>query len=267
MLYNHFPHNTYNTPQNTKRYLSDRLIFNSRLAFVSKFVTILFKARKIALNGQYNTHQWIKSSIAIFKIIEGCGGKFHISGIDNIRKTDEPVVFISNHMSTLETMIFPGIIAPNRAVTFVVKDSLVTHPIFGPIMRARKPIVVSRKNSREDLKIVLNESKRFLSEGISIVIFPQSTRSMEFKEKEFNSLGVKVAAKAGVKIIPTAIKTDFWGNGKIIKDIGPLNRRQPIYMEFGEPLSVSGTGKEQQQQIINFIKERLNKWNINEIKD
>ena len=100
-----------------------------------------------------------------------------------------------------------------------------------------------------------------MEQGISIVIFPQSTRSVEFKEKEFNSLGVKVAAKAGVKVIPTAIKTDFWGNGKFIKDIGHLDRKQSIYMTFGEPISIKGTGKEEQQQIIDFIKGNLDKWN------
>ena len=260
MLYNHFQGNTYETPEDMPRFILDRLAFNSRVPFVAKFVNVLIRARKIALKGEYDTQQWIKSSVDILKIIEGCGGKFHINGLDNIRKDEGPVVFISNHMSTLETMILPGIIAPNRPVTFVVKDSLVTHPIFGPIMRAREPIVVSRKNSREDLKIVLNESQKLLKEGISIVIFPQSTRSVQFNEKEFNTLGVKVAAKAGVKAVPIALKTDFWGNGKLIKDIGRLDRKQPIYFEFGEPLSITGTGKQEQQQIIAFIKEHLQKW-------
>jgi 1-acyl-sn-glycerol-3-phosphate acyltransferase len=52
-------------------------------------------------------------------------------------------------MSTLETMIFPGIIVPVMKVKFAVKDSLVEDRLFRPIMRARKQIVVSRKNSRE----------------------------------------------------------------------------------------------------------------------
>jgi 1-acyl-sn-glycerol-3-phosphate acyltransferase len=260
LYYNHFPKDTYDTPQDTPRFLSDRLSFNTRAAFVAKFVRILFQARKIASKGDYNTKEWIKSSIDIVKMIEGCGGRFHIKGLDNIHKDSDPVVFISNHMSTLETMVFPGIIAPTRPVTFVVKDSLVTHPIFGPIMRAREPIVVSRKNSREDLKTVLNRGKELLRQGISIIIFPQSTRSVEFKEKEFNSLGVKLAARANAKVIPIAIKTNFWGNGNIIKDIGPIVRSRGIYITFGEPFTINGSGKEEHQQIVDFIKENLKKW-------
>jgi 1-acyl-sn-glycerol-3-phosphate acyltransferase len=260
LLYNHFPKDEYNTGEDTPRFLSDKLLFNTRLTFVAKFVKVLFRARKTANSEQYDTAEWIKSSIDILKIIEGCGGRFNIKGLDNIHNDNEPVVFISNHMSTLETMIFPSIIAPTRPVTFVVKDSLITHPIFGPIMRARDPIVVSRKNSRDDLKTVLNRGKELLEKGISIIIFPQSTRSVEFKEKEFNSLGVKLASRSGVKIIPVAIKTNYWENGKIIKDIGPIVRNRKIHITFGKALNVSGAGKAEHQQVVDFIKDNLKKW-------
>src|SRR4030043_2323348 len=138
--------------------------------------------------------------------------------MQNISKSEGPVLFIGNHMSTLETMVLPCIIAPHREVTFVVKESLVKHPLFGDVMRSRNPIVVGRTDPRKDLEAVMNGGMDLLSKGISIVIFPQSTRSVEFIPEEFNSLGVKLAKKAGVKVVPIAIKTDFWGNGKLIKE-------------------------------------------------
>jgi 1-acyl-sn-glycerol-3-phosphate acyltransferase len=99
-----------------------------------------------------------------------------------------------------------------------------------------------------------------LSKGISIVIFPQSTRSVEFRHEEFNSLGVKLAKKAGVKVIPVALKTDFWGNGKVIRELGPLDSRKTIYIKFSEPFPVTGTGKEENQKIIDFIQSSLKEW-------
>ena len=164
-------------------------------------------------------------------------------------------------MSTLETMVFPCIIAPLMEVTFVVKDSLVKHPFFGPIMRARKPIVVSRSNSREDFKTVMNLGQALLANGTSIIVFPQNTRTVDFIPKEFNSLGVKLANNAKVQVIPIAIKTDFWGNDKYLKDLGPINRKKPIYMAFGEPFSIAGSGKEENNRIIEFISSHLVKWN------
>jgi len=227
---------------------------------MSKYFSIVLKSRSLALKGQYDTEPWALSSYDVFKLIEGCGGRFHITGLENLNKCQGPVVFISNHMSTLETMVFPCIIAPHMNVTFVVKESLVTHPFFGPIMRSRNPIVVSRANSREDFQTVMKMGQKLLSEGTSIIIFPQSTRTVEFAPKEFNTLGVKLARNAKVKVIPIAIKTDFWGNAKYLKDFGQISRNKPIHMAFGEPLSIEGSGKEENELIIEFISSHLAKW-------
>ncbi len=62
-------------------------------------------------------------------------------------------------------------------------------------------------------------------------------------------------------MIPTALKTDFLGNGKLIKDLGPIHRDREIYFEFGEPImKIEGSGKQEQQQIIDFIESRLLSW-------
>ena len=256
-----FNTDSYHTKENTPRLFLDRLMLNTRLYFMGKFFSIVLKARNIALKGRYNTEAWVSSSHNIFRLIEGCGGRFHITGLDNLHKCQGPVVFISNHMSTLETMVFPCLIAPLMEVTFVVKDSLVKHPFLGPVLRSQNPIVVSRSNSREDFKTVMNMGQELLSRGTSIIVFPQNTRTVDFLPKEFNSLGVKLASKAKVQVIPIAIKTDFWENGKYLKDLGPIKRSKPIHMAFGEPLSIAGSGKEENQTIIDYISSHLAKWN------
>lgn len=195
-------------------------------------------------------------------MIEKCGGNFNVSGMENLGKCRGPVVFISNHMSTLETMIFPGLIAPHMKVTFVVKDSLVRNKIFGPIMRSRDPVTVSRTNSREDLVKVITEGQRLLKSGTSIIIFPQSTRQLEFKPEKFNTLGTKLASKSGVQVIPVAVRTDFWGNGKKVKELGPINRNIPIYMDFGSPIDVDAAGKEAHQAVIDHISHKLRNWGL-----
>jgi 1-acyl-sn-glycerol-3-phosphate acyltransferase len=196
----------------------------------------------------------------VFEIIEQSGGRFNIEGLDNLRQDKDPVIIISNHMSTLETIIFPVLIAPIRKVTFIVKDNLVRARTFGPIMRSRNPIVVGRTNSRADLETVLRRGPELTSDGYSIIVFPQSTRYVDFDPATFNSLGVKLAKKAGIRVVPVAIKTDFWAIGKRLKDIGPIKRRRPIHIHFGEPMAISGNGREQHQQIIEFIQAKLGEW-------
>ncbi|MEZ5199445.1 MAG: lysophospholipid acyltransferase family protein [Bacteroidales bacterium] len=229
--------------------------------FLSKFIGCVFRSSSLAKKGVYDSVAWAKSSNDIFKLIESCGGRFSITGLNNIRNQEGPLVFVSNHMSILETMIFPGIIAPFKEVTFVVKDNLINYPVFGHVMRSRDPIVVSRSNSREDLINVMTKGQELLLKGISIVIFPQSTRNVQFKPEEFNSLAVKLAGKAGVPVLPIAIKTDFWSNGKYLKDFGAIHRNRTIHMAFGEPLPIVGNGKVEHKKIVDYIAEHVDEWN------
>ncbi|MCP5046732.1 MAG: 1-acyl-sn-glycerol-3-phosphate acyltransferase [bacterium] len=251
---------SYDTPADTYRYLGDRLFFNSRWWFYFLFAGIVIRSNRIAAKGNYDNDQWLSNSFDVMKRIEGCGGRFHIRGLENLRKSNEPVVIISNHMSTLETVVLPAVILPSRPLTFVVKEKLLKGPIFGPVMRAVGPISVGRVNPRDDLREVMSKGKEILENGKSLVIFPQSTRLPGFDPAKFNSLGVKLAGKAGVKVVPLAIKTDFWGDSKLIKGFGPINREKPIYMTFGEPMTVAGNGKAEHQQVVEFIASHLEGW-------
>jgi len=251
---------TYDSPEKEHLSFKEKLCLNNRLYFTLKYAGTILRSRKLAVNKLYDTKEWIRSSMEIFSYIEATGGKFHITGLENITKSAEPVLFISNHMSTLETMIFPGIIAPRRNITFVVKESLVRHPLFGDVMRSRNPIVVGRTDPRKDFEAVMNGGLELLAKGNSIVIFPEGTRFVDFDPSRFNSMGVKLAKRAGVQVVPVAIKTDFWGIGKIIKELAPIDRHKPIHIKFGEPFTVSGNGKEDNQKIIDFIQKSQEEW-------
>ena len=261
MQWSYFDSFSYNTPVSKSSSLKKWVLQDNWFYFLFKYGSIVLRTRDLALKSLYFTKEWADSSFEILKLIEKTGGKFHITGMENIDKCSSPVVFISNHISTLETMVFPGLIAPRRNVTFVVKESLVRHPLFGPVMRSREPIIVNRTDARKDFEIVINQGMDLITRGISIVVFPQSTRSNIFKVKEFNSIGIKLAKKAGVSVVPVAIKTDFWGNGKLIKEIGPLNHLKPIMIKFGEPFQITGNGKEENLKIIDFIITNLKEWN------
>jgi 1-acyl-sn-glycerol-3-phosphate acyltransferase len=261
MQWSYFDSFSYNTPENKSSAFLKWVLQDNWFYFLFKYGNIVLRTRGQALKKIYGTKEWADSSFEILRLIEKTGGKFHITGMENIDRSSDPVVFISNHISTLETMVFPGLIAPRRNVTFVVKESLVSHPFFGPVMRSREPIIVNRTDARRDFEIVMNQGMDLISRGISIVVFPQSTRSNIFKVNEFNSIGIKLAKKAGVNVVPVAVKTDFWGNGRLIKEIGPLNHLKPIMIKFGEPFPITGIGKEENQKIIDFIISNLREWN------
>ena len=220
----------------------------------------LVHASFAARRGSLDNAKWAMYSHWILRVVESVGGNVNISGLESVSDQQGPVVYIGNHMSLAETLILPGIALAFNRVNFVIKEELRHYPVLGPIFRALGLIAVSRKNPREDFKVVLREGHKFISNGGSVIIFPQATRSVEFDVQAFNTLGVKLASRAGVPVVPVAIKTDFHGNGKWIKDMGPINPQKTLYFKFGNPLPASGKSREVHQQVVEFITQNLTAW-------
>jgi len=235
--------------------LMPSLSFYSRL-FLGPVRWLCARASK----GQCDDAAWVYASVWVSDLMERMGCPIEVEGMDAIEAVDGPCLFVANHMSTLETFMLPGMIRPRRPVTFVVKKSLTTMPFFGPVMCSRDPIVVGRCNPREDLAAVINGGLERLKNGTSIIVFPQHTRSREFNPQQFNSIGVKLAKKAGVPIVPLALKTDAWGQGKKVKELGPVKPGMTIRYNFASPITIAGQGKEEQAAICQHIESHLGLW-------
>ena len=247
----------YRTPVRPISLLSK--VFPSLLFYVH-LISIVCRSSRVAKRGEYGDDNWIKSSLEVLRRLEQVGVTIDISGIENIEQQNGPVVFVANHMSMMETMLLPVIIQPILPVTFVVKESLLAYPVFKHIMHSRHPVAVSRINPRQDLKVVMSEGVDRLQAGISVIVFPQTTRSHTFDPEEMSSIGVKLAKKAGVPVIPVALKTDCWQNGQWIKDFGKLDISRTAYYSFGAPRIIVGKGDEEQGAVNAFIANALKKW-------
>lgn len=259
--------NQYDTPTEKKRSFLDKLSLDTRLYFWMHYIGIVLQARYWVARGrhggQYLQEASLKSMGKTFRLIEACGGRFHITGLDHVRQCDQAAVYISNHMSTLETNIIPYLIFPFRDATFVLKESLLNYPVFGKVLAPYDPIAVSRVNPRADFQAVMTQGQELLGRGRSVVVFPQSTRFTSFAPDAFSTIGIKLAKRANVPIVPVAVKTDFWGNNeRYLKDLGPLHREQPIHIAFGEPFYVTGKGKEAHKKVLGFIGDNLTKWGV-----
>lgn len=219
-------------------------------------------ARALIRQGRFDLDEYAWRAVANLRVAEGAGAHVKVTGLEYLAKTDGPVVIVGNHMSSLETVVLPCFLLPFKDVAFVVKESLTRHAVFGPIMRAVKCIPVTRQNPRDDLKRVLTTGAELLKSGVSVVIFPQATRATVFDPSQFNTLGVKLAARAGVPVVPMALRTDFWANGRWIKDLGPIDPARPIRVAFDAPRRVAGTGREEHEAIVAFITQRLHEWGL-----
>ncbi len=244
-----------------KPFVEKRSSFFNELIFYCLFFMITMYYGIIANLGMFTDRRWAECSNYFFKLTKWSGAKFAIHGQEYIENYDKPVVFVCNHMSTLETVLFTILVTPH-VPTYVIKKELLKVPFFGWGLKARRAIAVSRKDPLEDLREVLEEGVKRIEQGQSVVLFPQTTRSSSFTPAKFTSIGVTLAKRAKVPIIPVALKTDFWGEGSWIKDFGHIYPERKVHFTFGEPLPIKGIGRKEHQKSIEFISSHLQKWGV-----
>jgi 1-acyl-sn-glycerol-3-phosphate acyltransferase len=252
-----YSQNSYHTAQDASTFFG-RLL--PSLSFYTRFLTTIYGASRKAQQGIYDDEQWRISSYRILQDLERTGLQVTISGIQHLQNLQSPCVIVGNHVSMMDTVVLPAIIVQERPMTFIIKESLMHYPVFKHVMRSRNPIALGRTNPREDLKKVFSEGIKRLEQGISVSVFPQTTRGTDFKPKQFNSIGIKLAQKAGVPVLPLALKTDAWCNGKLIKDLGRIRPETSTHFAFGAPIHIQGKGKEEHERVINFIAGKLKEW-------
>jgi 1-acyl-sn-glycerol-3-phosphate acyltransferase len=231
------------------------------IVFYPKAGLAIFKAYLKQRKGKLGPVEAAGTGSEIMRGLKSVGVRFEVTGTENLR-TDRPVVYIANHMSVLETLVLPGLLPTHPQPTFVVKESLLRYPIFGPVLGALSPIVVGRESARADLATVLLEGDERLKKGMSVVVFPQAERSVAFDAASFNTLGAKLAQRAGVPIIPIALCTDAWSIGKTIRDIGWIDPDKVARFAIGPSIELPRGDRRAHEQVVAFIRGKLEGWGM-----
>jgi len=143
-------------------------------------------------------------------------------------------VLACNHVSYLD-FIFAGFGAQpsRRLVRFMAKQEIFNSRIAGPLMRSMHHIPVDREAGLASYKAALAA----LKDGEVVGVFPEATISRSFTVKELKSGAARMAAAAGVPLVPMAL----WGTQRLWTKGRPrrlLQRHVPISILIGEPLTV-----------------------------
>lgn len=130
-----------------------------------------------------------------------------VRGKENIKKGVSYVV-ISNHQSYYDIFLIYGWLGID--IKWIMKKELAKIPGLGFGSKKVGHIFLDRSNSRVALES-LNEAKRKLVDGTSVVIFPEGTRSKTGEMGPFKKGAFKLALDLGLPILPVTIS----GTGKI----------------------------------------------------
>lgn len=124
-----------------------------------------------------------------------------ITGIENIQK-GQKYVLVANHQSMLDIMV--ALSAVPLPFKFMAKQELFNKPFLGWYLYGAKFIPVDR-GSRESSRRALRLACQRLSEGSSVLFFPEGTRSLTGKVKPFKGGAFKSALETQTPILPITI--------------------------------------------------------------
>lgn len=252
----------YTTPDSRRPARPPKASIGESFRYAATIIGLVLRCVVRFVQRRFNYDVWQRNAFRSVAFAERAGALVKIDGFDKSKFANGPVVFVMNHMSTLETMVAPALIIPFSEISIVLKESLDRIPFVGKAARSVGSIAVSRKNAREDLKTVLTEGVKRIRDGKSVLLYPQGTRQAVFDHKRFNSLGAKLAERAGVPLVPIAVRTDILQTGKLIRDFGAVDPSRPLLVSCGDPIPVEVGAREMHERSLKFIMEKLQEWGL-----
>ena len=162
------------------------------------------------------------------------GQRFDMSGTEHVPRTGG-VLLAVNHVGYLD-FIYGGLAAnpSGRKVRFMAKKEIFDHPVGGPVMRSMHHIAVDRGEGLASFRAAVD----YLRAGEAVGIFPEATISRSMELKEFKTGAVRIAAEAGVPVVPVIL----WGTQRLLTKDHPkdFSRGKTIAIKVGEPLHPTG---------------------------
>ena len=138
---------------------------------------------------------------------------------------NQAYIILSNHQSMLDALVLYQLHFPFR---WILKQELFRIPVVGWVLFLNKyiPVVRGDKISADNM---IGRAVESLREGISILIFPEGTRSTDGNIGEFREGAFKIALESKALLLPVIIDGAF---DALPKNGFLFRRKQPIVVKI-----------------------------------
>jgi len=143
--------------------------------------------------------RWSKTMLWLFGVRTRMRGGEHLDRSTNY-------IYLVNHSSYLDIPVL-GVTIPDD-IRFVFKKELTKVPIFGWGLAMGSYILMDRTDARNAMTSIERAAGQ-IREGASVAIFPEGTRTSDGKLGPFKRGGLLLATKAGVPMVPVAIRGTY----------------------------------------------------------
>jgi 1-acyl-sn-glycerol-3-phosphate acyltransferase len=229
-------------------FLRSLLFMAALVLFTPPFIIVLLLLTWLPQR-QLRRFSMIWVDVAIWLIKHLLRIDYRVIGAENIPKV--PCVIFSKHQSAWETIVLQRIF--NWPV-FVYKKELHWLPFLGWGLYFMPFVSIDRGAGKDALVQVAMRGVDRLSNGYSVIIFPEGTRVAPGSKKRYKIGGAYLAAQSGAPVVPLALNSgEFWRRQAFIKRPGTVT------VSIGPTIDPTGLSAED-------INARAETWMENEMR-
>jgi 1-acyl-sn-glycerol-3-phosphate acyltransferase len=166
---------------------------------------------------------WARISIGLARL------RVTVAGLERL-DLGRTYVFMPNHASFLDILLVLASVPHN--FRFLVKEEFFSIPFLGLTVRSSGQIPLDRKNPRKGLQSIRHGAE-LLKKGVSIVVFPEGTRSRDGKVGEFKTTLFVLPIRTKTPVVPVLIEGTF----QALPRGSVFLKRCPIKITFLDPIS------------------------------
>ncbi|MGQ0508623.1 MAG: lysophospholipid acyltransferase family protein [Myxococcaceae bacterium] len=192
---------------------------------------------------------WVARRLWSPTLLWAGGAKLEVFGAENVDPS-RPTIYISNHQSTID---IPTLFLAVRVdLRFIAKKELQYVPLLGWYMMLAKFVFIDRGNRQRAVASMDRAGERIRS-GISIVAFPEGTRSDDGRVLPFKKGPFALAIKAGVAVCPVTIE----GSGNLMPKSRWTITPGPIRVKIGAPIATHSLTEGDREKLMKQVRDTI----------
>jgi 1-acyl-sn-glycerol-3-phosphate acyltransferase len=161
-------------------------------------------------------------------LLAAVGARVEYSGVPPER-WPQPCIFLSNHQSNVDIWALIAVLP--HSTRFVAKQVLFRIPAMGWAMSAAGFVPIDRANRARAIRS-LELAAAQVRAGMSVVLFPEGTRSRTGELQPFKKGPFHLAVRAGVPVLPLAIS----GSWRVMPPRGMRVHPGPVHVRALPPI-------------------------------
>ena len=183
---------------------------------------------------------WARSILTISRV------PVRVSGLSNI-EAGNSYIYMANHQSNFDIPVLLGYLPVQ--FRWLAKAELFKIPVFGRAMLGAGYVKIDRFNQESAFRSI-DEAAQRMKDGVSVMIFPEGTRSLDGSIRPFKKGGFVMAVDSGVPIVPVILK----GTRSIMAKSSLRIHHGAVEMQIAKPINTAAYSRETKEDLMDKVK-------------